>query len=115
VINRDPAGLQRIDERFRGRVRTLSLSAHSVEEEIRVADIVVGPSSCPAAGHHVDHAEDARHMKKGSVIVDGRGPGRMRGDIASDHARRSVFEVEGVIHYCVANMPVPIRGPQPSR
>ncbi|OGW48521.1 MAG: hypothetical protein A2078_02520 [Nitrospirae bacterium GWC2_57_9] len=47
VINKDTSQLQRIDEQFKGRVQTIPLSAHAVEEEIRDADMVVGAVLVP--------------------------------------------------------------------
>jgi len=46
-----------------------------------------------------------RDMKKGSVIVDvAIDSGRMRRDGSRDNALNPLYEVDGVIHYCVANM-----------
>jgi alanine dehydrogenase len=107
VINRDPAGLQRIDEQFKGRVRTLPLSAHAVEEEIRDADIVIGAVLVPGGRTPVlITREMLRTMKRGSVIVDVSVD--QGGCVETSHPTTHddpVFEAEGIIHYCVANMP----------
>jgi alanine dehydrogenase len=107
VINRDPAGLQRIDELFKGRVRTLPLSAHAVDEEIRDADIVIGAVLVPGGRTPVlITREMLRTMKRGSVIVDvsvDQG-GCVETSRPTTHDD-PVFEAEGIIHYCVANMP----------
>jgi len=107
VINRDPAGLQRIDELFKGRVRTIPLSVHALEEEVRDADIVVGAVLVPGGRTPVlITREMLRTMKKGSVIVDvsvDQG-GCVETSRPTTHDD-PVFEAEGVIHYCVANMP----------
>jgi alanine dehydrogenase len=107
VINRDSAGLLRIDELFRGRVRTLLLSAHAVEEEIRDADIVIGAVLVPGGRTPVlITREMLRTMKRGSVIVDVSVD--QGGCVETSHPTTHddpVFEVEGIIHYCVANMP----------
>ena len=107
VINRDPAGLQRIDEQFKGRVRTLPLSAHAVEEEIREADIVIGAVLVPGGRTPIlITREMLKTMKRGSVIVDVAVD--QGGCIETSHPTTHddpVFEVEGIIHYCVANMP----------
>jgi alanine dehydrogenase len=107
VINRNPAGLQRIDEQFKGRVRTLPLSAHAVEEEIRDADIVIGAILVPGGRTPILISRDMlRTMKRGSVIVDVSVD--QGGCVETSHPTTHddpVFEVDGIIHYCVANMP----------
>lgn len=107
VINRDPAGLQRVDELFRGRVRTLPLSAHAVEEEIRDADIVIGAVLVPGGRTPVlITREMLRTMKKGAVIVDvsvDQG-GCVETSRPTTHDD-PVFVEEDIVHYCVANMP----------
>jgi alanine dehydrogenase len=107
VINRDPGGLQRVDELFRGRVRTMPLSAHTVEEEIRDADIVIGAVLVPGGRTPVLITRRMLGMmKKGSVIVDvsvDQG-GCVESSRPTTHDD-PVFVEEGIVHYCVANMP----------
>ncbi len=107
VINRDPAGIQRIDELFKGRVRTLPLSAHAVEEEIRDADMVIGAVLVPGGRTPIlITREMLRSMKRGSVIVDvsvDQG-GCVETSRPTTHDD-PVFVVDGIVHYCVANMP----------
>ncbi len=107
VINRDPAGLQRIDELFKGRVRTLPLSSHAVEEEIRDADLVIGAVLVPGGRTPVlITREMLGSMKRGAVIVDvsvDQG-GCVETSRPTTHDD-PVFVVDGIVHYCVANMP----------
>jgi len=107
VVNRDTAGLQRIDELFKGRVRTLPLSAHAVEEEIRDADIVIGAVLVPGGRTPIlITREMLGTMKRGSVIVDvsvDQG-GCVETSRPTTHDD-PVFVVDGIVHYCVANMP----------
>ncbi len=107
VINRDTAGLQRIDELFKGRVRTLPMTAHALEEEIADADIIVGAVLVPGGRTPVlITREMLGAMKKGSVIVDvsvDQG-GCVETSRATTHDD-PVFVVDGIVHYCVANMP----------
>ncbi len=107
VINKDTAGLQRIDELFKGRVRTLPMTAHALEEEIRDADMVVGAVLVPGGRTPVlITREMLGSMKKGSVIVDvsvDQG-GCIETSRPTTHDD-PVFVVDGIVHYCVANMP----------
>ncbi len=107
VINKDTAGLQRIDELFKGRVRALPMTAHALEEEIRDADMVVGAVLVPGGRTPVlITREMLGFMKKGSVIVDvsvDQG-GCIETSRPTTHDD-PVFVVDGIVHYCVANMP----------
>ncbi len=107
VINKDTAGLQRIDELFKGRIRTLPMTAHALEEEIAGADIVIGAVLVPGGRTPVLISRDMlKTMKKGSVIVDvsiDQG-GCVETAKPTTHDD-PVFVVEGIVHYCVANMP----------
>ncbi len=107
VINKDTAGLQRIDELFKGRIRTLPMTAHALEEEIMDADIVIGAVLVPGGRTPVLISRDMlKTMKKGSVIVDvsiDQG-GCVETAKPTTHDD-PVFVVEGIVHYCVANMP----------
>ena len=107
VINKDTRGLQRIDELFKGRVRTLPMTTHSIEEEIVDADIIVGAVLVPGGRTPVlITREMLGTLKKGSVIVDvsvDQG-GCVETSRPTTHDD-PVFIVDGVVHYCVANMP----------
>jgi alanine dehydrogenase len=107
VINRDTAGLQRIDELFKGRVRTLPMTAHALEEEIADADIIIGAVLVPGGKTPVlITREMLGTMKKGSVIVDVSVD--QGGCVETSHPTTHddpVFIVDGIVHYCVANMP----------
>lgn len=107
VINKDTAGLQRIDELFRGRVRTLPMTAHALEMEIVDADIVIGAVLVPGGRTPVLITRDMLGtMKKGSVIVDVSVD--QGGCVETSHPTTHddpVFVIDGIVHYCVANMP----------
>jgi alanine dehydrogenase len=107
VISQDPAGLQRIDELFKGRVRTLPVTAHVIEEEITDADIIIGAVLVPGGRTPILITRDMLPtLKRGSVIVDVSVD--QGGCVETSHPTTHddpVFEVDGVLHYCVANMP----------
>ena len=107
VMNKGTERLQKIDEMFMGRVETMPVTAHTVSEEIRDADIIVGAVLVPGGRTPVLITRQMLgSLKKGSVIVDvsvdqGGCTETSRPTTHDD----PVFEVAGIIHYCVANMP----------
>ncbi|HYQ47998.1 MAG TPA: NAD(P)-dependent oxidoreductase [Thermodesulfovibrionales bacterium] len=107
VINRGIDRLRRIDETYRGEVRTLALTADNIRREIAVADLIVGAVLVPGGKTPVLISRDMLGpMKKGSVIVD---VSIDQGGCAETSRPTThddpVYEVDGVIHYTVANMP----------
>lgn len=107
VLNRGIGRLQRIDEMFMGRVRTLPLSTSTIETEIQDADLVICAVLVPGARAPIlISRSQLKLMKKGAVLVDvaiDQG-GCAETSRPSTHDN-PVYEVDGVIHYTVANMP----------
>jgi alanine dehydrogenase len=107
VMNKGAERLQKIDELFLGRVETLPLTARTIAEEIKHADIIVGAVLVPGGRTPIlITREMLKTIKRGSVIVDvsvDQG-GCVETSRPTTHDD-PVFEVEGIIHYCVANMP----------
>ena len=107
VLNRGIDRLQRIDEIFMGKIRTLPLSASALENELRDADIVVGAVLVPGGRAPILITRELlKVMKKGAVIVDvaiDQG-GCAETSRPSTHDN-PVYEVDGIMHYSVANMP----------
>lgn len=107
VINRGIERLRRIDELFSGHVRTVILNEYNLLKELREADIVIGAVLIPGARTPlIIKREMLQEMKKGSVIVDvsiDQG-GCVETSRPTTH-EEPVYEVDGVIHYCVSNMP----------
>ena len=107
VLDNNVDRLRRLDLVFGNRIGTLYSSAQSLEDAVLDADLVIGGVLVPgaAAPKLVTHAMVAR-MKKGSVVVDvaiDQG-GCFETSHATTHADPT-FMVDGVVHYCVANMP----------
>src|SRR5882762_530784 len=99
--------LRQLDDIFMGRVQTLASNSAHIAEAVRHADLLVGGVLIPgAAAPKLVTRQMVGSMKKGSVIVDvaiDQG-----GCVETAHATTHsdpVYEVDGVIHYCVANMP----------
>ncbi|MER9463027.1 alanine dehydrogenase [Mesorhizobium sp. M0387] len=107
IIDRSIPRLRQLDDLFTGRVHTRYSTVEALEEECFSADIVVGAVLIPgAAAPKLVTREMLSGMKKGSVLVDvaiDQG-GCFETSHATTHAEPT-YEVDGVIHYCVANMP----------
>ena len=99
--------LRYLDDIFGGRVSTLASNKAHIEEACRRADLLIGGVLIPgASAPKLVTRAMIREMKKGSVIVDvaiDQG-GCVETAHATTHSNPT-YEVDGVIHYCVANMP----------
>jgi len=107
VLDKNVDRLRQLDLVHGNRIATLYSNAHALEESVLAADLVIGGVLVPgaAAPKLVTRAMVAR-MKKGSVIVDvaiDQG-GCFETSHPTTHADPT-FVVDGVVHYCVANMP----------
>jgi alanine dehydrogenase len=107
VIDKRMEALQKIDEMFLGRVKTLPPGAQNVRTEIRQADIIIGAILVPGGKTPVLITRDMlKMMGRGTVIVDvsvDQG-GCIETSRPTTH-EDPVYEVEGILHYTVANMP----------
>lgn len=99
--------LRWFDETYHGQIRTLYSNYENISKVVREADLVIGAVLLPgAAPPKLITREMLRTMRPGSVIVDiavDQG-----GCIETTRATRytdPTYVEEGVIHYCVANMP----------
>lgn len=107
VLDRSLPRLRQLDDLFQGRVRTRFSTAQALEEEVTAADAVIGAVLVPGASAPKLVARGMlNRMRRGSVLVDvaiDQG-GCFETSRATTHADPT-YEVDGVIHYCVANMP----------
>ncbi len=107
ILDRSLPRLRQLDELFQGRVRTLASTMSTVESEVLAADVVVGAVLVAGASAPKLVTRDMlRAMKTGAVLVDvsiDQG-GCFETSKPTTHADPT-FEVDGIIHYCVANMP----------
>jgi len=99
--------LRYLDDIFFGRVKTLMSNIQNVEEAVTKADLLIGGILIPGARTpHVVTRATVSTMRRGSVIVDvsvDQG-GCIETTRPTSHDAPT-YEVDGVIHYCVANMP----------
>jgi alanine dehydrogenase len=107
VFDRNIDRLRELDVAFGGRASTVYSSTLAVEEMLPRADLVVGAVLVHGArAPYVIKRDQLRLMKKRAVLVDvsiDQG-GCFETSHATTHSD-PVYEVDGVTHYCVANMP----------
>jgi alanine dehydrogenase len=107
VLDKNVDRLRQLDLVYGNRISTLFSNAHAIEEAVLSADLVIGGVLVPgAAAPKLVTRDMVSRMKKGSVVVDvaiDQG-GCFETSHPTTHAEPT-FVVDGVIHYCVANMP----------
>ena len=107
VLDKNVDRLRQLDLVFGNRITTLYSNAASVEETVLAADLVIGGVLIPgAAAPKLVTREMISRMRKGAVVVDvaiDQG-GCFETSHATTHAEPT-YVVDGVVHYCVANMP----------
>jgi alanine dehydrogenase len=107
IFDRDIDRLRQIDMLYGNRVRTFYSDNLLIEQEVFEADVVIGAVLLPGgAAPKLVTYEMVKKMKPGSVVVDvaiDQG-GCFETSRPTTHADPT-FLVDGVLHYCVANMP----------
>lgn len=107
VMDVNHSRLEYLDDVFQGRLLTLYSNAQNIEQQVHVSDLLIG--AVLLAGHKAPRLvtrEMIRHMSPGSVVVDvavDQG-GCIETCRPTSHLAPT-YEVDGVIHYCVPNMP----------
>jgi len=107
VLDRNPDALRRVAAQFGGRVRTVFSTRDVVELLCRRADVVIATVLVPGAtAPKLISRATVEAMKPGAVIVDvaiDQG-GCAETSRPTTHSHPT-YVVDGVVHYCVANMP----------
>lgn len=107
VLDKNVERLRQLDLVFGNRIHTLFSSVQTVEDSVLDADLVIGGVLIPgAAAPKLITRSMISRMKQGAVVVDvaiDQG-GCFETSHATTHAEPT-FMVDGVVHYCVANMP----------
>ncbi len=107
ILDRSLARLKQIDDLYGERLNTLYSSADAIEQQLKLADLVIGAVLVPgAAAPRLVTRPMLQLMKPGSVLVDvaiDQG-GCFETSRPTTH-EAPTYSVDGIIHYCVANMP----------
>jgi alanine dehydrogenase len=99
--------LRYLDDIMPPNVNVLYSDRHTIRQQLKLADLVVGAVLIPGAkAPRLITRADLKHMKHGSVIIDvaiDQG-GCVETSRPTTHSDPTYLE-EGVLHYCVTNMP----------
>jgi alanine dehydrogenase len=107
IVERSIPRMRELDAMFLGRILTRYSTLDAVEEEVVKADVVIGAVlTAGATAPKLVKREHLKQMKRGSVLVDvsiDQG-GCFETSRPTTH-HEPTYVVDGVVHYCVANMP----------
>ncbi len=107
VLDRSTRAIRFLDSIFSNSIETVHSNADAIERHLKDADLVIGGVLVPgAAAPKLVTRAHLSIMKPGSVLVDvaiDQG-GCFETSHATTHAEPT-FVVDGILHYCVANMP----------
>ena len=110
IIDRSLNRLRELDDIYSSQIVTLASNSWTIRESLRHADLVVGAVLIPgASAPRLVRRDMLAVMKKGSVMVDvsiDQG-GCFETSRATTHTD-PVYVVDGVLHYCVSNMPAAV-------
>ena len=107
VLDISPKRLEYLDDVFGSKIQTLHSNITNIEKTVPETDLLIGAVLVPGAkAPHLVTKDMISTMERGSVVVD----------IAVDQGgcietcrptshKEPTFEINGVIHYCVPNMP----------
>ena len=96
-----------LEDVFGGAIETLYSNPDNIEQSVRRADLVIGAVLVPGAkAPHLVTEEHLKQMERGSVVVDvAVDQGGCISTCRPTTHDHPTYEVHGVVHYCVANMP----------
>ena len=110
LIDRNLNRLRQLDDIFNGQIVTLASNTWTIGQTLKSADLVVGAVLIPgASAPKVVRREMIANMRRGAVVVDvaiDQG-GCFETSHATTHTE-PVYFVDGVLHYCVSNMPAAV-------
>jgi alanine dehydrogenase len=110
IIDRNLERLRELDDIYSSQIVTLASNSFTIRDALRDADLVVGAVLIPgASAPKLVRRDMLQRMKRGAVMVDvaiDQG-----GCFETSHATTHtdpVYFVDGVLHYCVSNMPAAV-------
>ena len=110
IIDRSLNRLRELDDIFNGQLTTLASNTYTIAETLKHADLVIGAVLIPgASAPKLVRGSMIANMKRGAVVVDvaiDQG-GCFETSHATTHTE-PVYFVDGVLHYCVSNMPAAV-------
>ncbi len=107
VLDKSIVRLKELDEQFGGQLNTIYATRDSLEDYVARADVVIGAVLVPgAAAPKLISREMLTRMRPGAVLVDVAIDQGGCADTSrpTTHSNPTFIE-DGVVHYCVANMP----------
>jgi alanine dehydrogenase len=107
ILDVDTARLEYLDDIFQGRAQTLFSNVKNIEESVRECDLLIGGVLITGQkAPMLVSKELVSQMSKGSVVVDvAVDQGGCIETCRPTSHQNPTFEIDGVIHYCVPNMP----------
>lgn len=110
IVDANLNRLRDLDDIFNGRLYTLASNSYNISRAVSEADLVIGSVLIPgAAAPKIVTREMVSRMKRGSVVIDvaiDQG-GCIETARPTTHGEPS-YEIDGVVHYCVTNMPAAV-------
>jgi alanine dehydrogenase len=107
IAVRSSSTVEQLMRRFNGRAKAIAADGKTIAELCRSADVVIGAVLVPgAAAPKLISRETIAAMKRGAVLIDvsiDQG-GCAETSRPTTHGQ-PIFVLDGVVHYCVANMP----------
>ncbi len=107
ILDKSLTRLRYLDDVMPANVKMVYSDRHTIVEELKAADMVVGAVLIPGArAPKLITRDDLKLMKAGAVIVDvAVDQGGMAETTKPTTHGNPTFVVDGVVHYCVANIP----------
>jgi len=107
VLDKSIHRLQQLDFQYGSRINTVFSTVDAVEEYVSTADLVIGAVLVPGgAAPKLVSRELVSRMNRGAVLVDvAIDQGGCFATSKPTTLANPIFTVDGVVHYCVSNMP----------